>query len=508
MGLLAVACSCDSTRGPAGPADPGGAGGIATTIEVDPASAELLLSAPGNVVVLSVSSRDAAGRPIEGTGPAAFSSGDPAIAIVDAAGRVTAAGMGATDITATLTVGGITLSGTARVVVVDPPRAVELAFDAGPEASFAGLHLGPPIRVAARDSTGRTDIRFEGLVSIGLRSPSGAGTLLGSTHVQAVRGVATFPDLRVPEPGSGYALVATAPGLETAASAPFDVTPGGRIAFVSDRSGTPKIHVMNADGSGVEQITFGSAPDSRPSWSPDGRRIAFARSGASGSCGIWVANADGSGLSRLTSTCGDRTPAWSPDGGRIAFAHWTLESLATGIYVMNADGSGVTRLTESLLDEYPDWSPDGARIAFTRYSEHPVGDWIAQLHVMEADGSGIRRLTFTGSTTFAEGVSAWSPDGATLAFWSYGYGVALVSAYGGVPLTVYKGASGHFEAGVVDFYAAPDWSPDGRRLVFARGVWGARELVVANTTGGGPLQILSDGSPGEDTEPAWFGSKP
>lgn len=78
-----------------------------------------------------------------------------------------------------------------------------------------------------------------------------------------------------------------------------------------------------------------------PTWSPDGRKIAFA-SERDGNSEIYVMNADGSNVTRLTDA-GGNFPAWSPDGRRIAFA----SGGGPDIYVMNADGSIVTRLTDA-----------------------------------------------------------------------------------------------------------------------------------------------------------------
>ena len=505
FGFLVLAWGCES---PNGPTDPGNLSDrIVASIEVAPHSAELLVRPPGNSVVLTVVPKDGGGQPMEAVGPPTFTSSNPMIASVDPSGRVTAAGVGTTEVTATITSGGVTRAGTARIAVVDAPRAVELAFTTEPAPSLAGLYLSSPIRVTARDSAGQTDTRFGGFISIALMSNSSGASLLGTTTVQAVRGAATFADLHIREPASGYTLLATASGLNPGTSNPFDVAPAGRIAFVSDRDGTSKIYVMNADGSGVVRLTNGPHADSRPAWSPDGRKIAFARAGDSTACGIYVMNADGSGLARMTTACGDKSPTWSPDAARIAFAKWTLGSLSTGIYVMNADGSGVTRLTESLLDEYPDWSPDGRRIAFNRYSESLVGDWISQVYVMDAGGTGIRRLTATGPAQFAEGGPAWSPDGSRIVFWSFGFGIAAVGSNGGGVSSIYKGANGLFTEGDVHFYSTPDWSSDGRKVVFARDALGQRKLVIADVSGGGPLQALStDSSSYEDYEPTWIGN--
>ncbi len=497
--LALLAWDCESANGPTDPANPLPSGEIASPLEVHPASAELFLTAPGNSVSLYAFVRNQDGRPVGGVVPS-FSSDNPAVATVDSSGKVTARSVGSAEITATAAVGGDTTSAAARIVVVQPPVPVELSFTQDPGPGLAGLYLRP-VRVVVRDSAGQVVRRFEGEVHIALAS--GRGELLGTTTVRAVRGMATFEDLRIAAPGSGFTLQASANGMGTGPSAAFDVAPAGRIAFVSDRGGTPKIYVMNTDGSGLRQLTTGPHADSRPAWSPDGSRIAFARAGDSSSCGIYAMNADGSGLDRLTSACGDITPAWSPDGDRIAFGKWTLGSLSTGIYVMNADGSGVTQLTEGLHDEYPAWSPDGRRIAFNHTYEPWEGDWFTQIFVMNADGTNVRPLNGTAGIQFAESGPSWSPDGTRIAYWSFGFGISI---NGG---SIYKGTTDRSsigDIGDVDYYSTPNWSPDGSKIVFARRELGSRKLAVVNASGGGPPQDLTTGSSThEDYEPTWIG---
>jgi len=116
--------------------------------------------------------------------------------------------------------------------------------------------------------------------------------------------------------------------------------------------------VMNADGSSQTRLTTNSASDfeQQPSWSPDGRKIAFT-STRDGNNQIYVMNADGSGPTRLTTnSTGDFEPSWSPDGSKISFT--STRDLHSEIYVMNADGSGQTRLTTTnnvVLNGGPDW---------------------------------------------------------------------------------------------------------------------------------------------------------
>ena len=123
---------------------------------------------------------------------------------------------------------------------------------------------------------------------------------------------------------------------------------------------------MNADGSSQTRLTDNPAPDLYPSWSPNGRSLAFA-SGRDdpGIRSIYVMNADGSGQTRLTDNAAwDWAPSWSPDGRSMAFVSDRddpdpIDGIRIwSIYAMNADGSGQTRLTDSMAsDSGPDWSP-------------------------------------------------------------------------------------------------------------------------------------------------------
>jgi Tol biopolymer transport system component len=131
---------------------------------------------------------------------------------------------------------------------------------------------------------------------------------------------------------------------------------GRKIAMVNGRDRYSEIYVFSPDGNGLRRLTRNQATDSAPAWSPDGRKIAFV-SNRDGAYQIYVMNADGSGQHALgASTVGGRgkfvgevaapddAPSWSPDGRRIAFV--SDRDGTYQVYVMNADGSGQHRLTQ------------------------------------------------------------------------------------------------------------------------------------------------------------------
>ena len=190
----------------------------------------------------------------------------------------------------------------------------------------------------------------------------------------------------------------------------------GKIAFTRSPDGvdTRDIYTMNADGSGVTQLTT-EGEEHRPAWSPDGSKIAYDsyHPVPSGNFDIYVMNADGSNKTNLTNTPGvgdgvqELDPDWSPDGSKIAFDRSSDSGNTSAIYVMNADGSGVTQLTTAGgYERHPAWSPDGSKIAYESYQPLDSGNF--DVYVMNADGSSQTNLTNTPG--MGNGVQELSPD--------------------------------------------------------------------------------------------------
>jgi TolB protein len=128
----------------------------------------------------------------------------------------------------------------------------------------------------------------------------------------------------------------------------------GYIAFVSDRGGSPQIYIMRRDGSDVKRITFEGSYNTSPCWSPKGDKIIFA--GRRGTNQIFMVNPDGSGLTQLTSQGNNEEPSFSPDGRYIAFS--SDRDGGKSIYIMRANGENQKRITPRNFKAYaPRWAP-------------------------------------------------------------------------------------------------------------------------------------------------------
>ena len=248
----------------------------------------------------------------------------------------------------------------------------------------------------------------------------------------------------------------------------------GRLAF--ERGGD--IWTANGDGTNQVRLTVDAAMDAQPSWSPDGRRIAFVsnRPTDTGAPHLYVMNADGTDQHQV-GTEGAWTPTWSPDG-RLLY-----QVVPEGkLHLINADGTGVVALTNGPgHDSYPSWSPDGTRIAF---ASDRSGNY--QVHVMDADGTDVQRLT----TSSAQDVQPdWSADGSLLAFTrSSASGDTIFTmrpdGTAPAPLAAGAGASG----------LTPRWSPDGTRLAVTFDDGGTPNIEVMRSDGSRRARVLTDAS--------------
>jgi Big-like domain-containing protein/WD40 repeat protein len=241
-----------------------------------------------------------------------------------------------------------------------------------------------------------------------------------------------------------------------------------------------------------------------PTWSPDGSQLAveFIRAVFYDDINHWTDFSSdlyvlvvGEEPRALTTDGQSRKPSWSPDGSRIAFVKRPAQYSGSHIYVIGADGGSPTRLTqrEGLYDT-PRWSPDGGRLAFSdlNNTQHDV-------YVMNADGTALRNIT---SHAGYDAEPSWSPDGGKIAFISDRQGgrteLFVAGAAGGAPqrLTALGGT-----------ITAPVWSPDGRQIVFTL-VWSPSPswppgVYVVNADGSSLTRLIDGSSKSVDLAFAW-----
>lgn len=244
-----------------------------------------------------------------------------------------------------------------------------------------------------------------------------------------------------------------------------------------------------ADLPPLEVVPIAAMPgfESDPAFSPDGNQVAFAFGAEKDKCGIYTVMVDGDKPLRLTNDPGDAFPTWSPDGRRVAF--YRFSEHGTAIYTVPALGGTEQRLHVGFTGPWTaglDWSPDGKVLAFSEGREDKNRAWIALLSLAD---STTRPLTSPSNQEY-DSAPAFSPDGSKVVFIrGIVAGVVsdlyVVSATGGTPkqLTFDK----------TWIFGSPSWTSDGRDIVFssARGGQGALWRVPAS--GGTPQPVAGVG---------------
>ena len=166
---------------------------------------------------------------------------------------------------------------------------------------------------------------------------------------------------------------------------------GSKIAFTSSRGGNPEIYVMNADGTGLRQLTNHPAADTTPTWSPTGAQLAFT-SDRTGSPQIYVINADGTGLRRITFEPYCDRPTWSPAPfNEIAYSSRTGPGHDVKIYEIATGQTRQLTFGEG-TNESPAFAPNGRHLAFTTTRWGKV-----QVAVVGRDGNDVKQLTRVGN---------------------------------------------------------------------------------------------------------------
>ena len=278
----------------------------------------------------------------------------------------------------------------------------------------------------------------------------------------------------------------------------------GQVVFASTRSGIPQLYLVNADGTDLVQLTIMEKGACQPSWSPDGSQLVFISPCVGrgdlfetiyNESSLYTINADGTGLEQLTPAPGsDFEPAWSPDGTQIAFT--SVRGGFRQIYALDVESLEVTLLTNTtsaIESSQPSWSPDGTRIAYT---VKRVGAY--QIWSMNADGQEAAQLSHSGQELW-DYLPSWSQDGRTVFFNQRRLGAFrpwLMQIDYEDPTQ--ESRRMNFVTPIEDV----SFSPDGYWLVFeGMDNEGNREIYFMTIAGCGRARLTND--PKIDFDPAW-----
>ncbi|MER7708930.1 hypothetical protein ABTX81_39450 [Kitasatospora sp. NPDC097605] len=357
---------------------------------------------------------------------------------------------------------------------------------------------------------------------------TGCGAQPGEIPLSEIRTESPTPAPAVEPAAADAADVVGAPAAPAVPAVPtaHNGLIAGRV-FLDQERLTSAIFTVTADGKTRQQITQPAEQtrDDHPSWSPDGTTLAFDRTGGDSPGRIWTTSADGQNAHPLGSLCEEgapdclnekeATPSWSPDGRQLAFTRtWgssdptTEQTQYSDLYVISPDGTTAQRLTFLTNDTPysgtvtdPAWSPDGKQLVFsyrTSATGRPANS--RALYIVNADGTGLRQLT---PWELRAGDRAnWSPDGTRIIFTTY----PADNAPGGGIYTVHPDGTAveALTPGPSDTtYGVASYSPDGTVIAFAQApAGGTSELYTMRADGSGVAR-LSDVPGHDESHPDW-----
>ena len=261
-----------------------------------------------------------------------------------------------------------------------------------------------------------------------------------------------------------------------------------RLSYVIKDGKRYRLVISDADGQNIRNAMNSSEPIISPSWSPDGKKVAYV-SFEDRKPVIYVHElATGRRIALSNQKGNNSAPAWSPDGRKLAIS--LSKDGNTQIYGINADGTGLQRLTRgNTIDTEPQYSADGRYIYFT--SDRGGNPQIYRMSAEGEQAEGVKRVTYKQGFVTSPRIS---PDGKFLAY--------IANIGGAYRLYILNLATGDAQAltdGASD--ESPSFAANGRYVLYSTKVNGKRVLAAVSVDGNSK-QVLS--IPGSDVrQPSW-----
>ena len=265
----------------------------------------------------------------------------------------------------------------------------------------------------------------------------------------------------------------------------------GRIIFTCTRGDYNQLCLVNADGTGYQQLTDLEANNYYPVYAPQGGSIVYASNQEGGVFDLFLFTFEGARLLRLTNFIGNViSPTFSPDGKRVLFANRAGEG-PTSLWTVDITGEN-----RNILYAGPntivgaDWSPDGSTIAFAMVVNPPDQ---YEIFLMNADGTNVRQLTY--GLPGIGGSLDWSPDGRQLLIYAGPPGdknIFLVNVLDETAVQLTAGGNN----------AASSFSPDGQWIAFNSLRNNDQADIFIMRPNGTDLRQVTD-NPEPDWQPQW-----